>query len=271
MEESERGLRFSVPADRVKLTVAGEVEVRESDTLKAVDERQTELISLTVSPLPVIESSVSGDAAHECFAPDPRLPENFTSVQYVGEGGMSYVYSAIDTASDGMRVAVKLLKKELSRDPRIIERFNREAHHVQQLVHPNVVRVLSTGASKDGIPFIVCEYMDGGTLEDAILADGPLPAARSMKIFQQVCAAVEAAHRKMIIHRDIKPSNILLTQDEDGTEIAKLSDFGIIKTTAYGEYDPNLTGTGVILGSPAYMSPEQCKGGEIDNRSDIYS
>jgi serine/threonine protein kinase len=200
------------------------------------------------------------------------LPARFTQISLLGEGGMSRVYKATDTANGDRVVAVKLLKKELSRDQMVIERFLREGKAMQALSHKNVAQIYDAGTTDDNVPYLVLEYVDGGSLADAIQREGHLNAERTRKIVTQVCHALEAAHHHYIIHRDIKPSNILLTTDENGEELAKLVDFGIAKPSSTEPlFNTDLTRTGMILGSPAYMSPEQCKGTDVDERSDFYS
>lgn len=200
------------------------------------------------------------------------LPARFTQTSLLGEGGMSLVYKATDTAHGDRVVAVKLLKEELSRDQMVIERFLREGRAMQALSHQNIAQIYDSGTTDDNIPYLVLEYVDGGSLADAIQREGHLHAERTRKIVTQVCHALEAAHRHNIIHRDIKPSNILLTTGDNGEELIKLVDFGIAKPSSTEPlYNTDLTRTGMILGSPAYMSPEQCRGTDVDERSDFYS
>ena len=200
------------------------------------------------------------------------FPARFTQISLLGEGGMSLVYKATDTANGDRVVALKLLRKELSRDQLVVERFLREGRAMQALSHENIAQVFESGKTENNMPFIVLEYVDGGSVADAIQREGHLDPERTRNIVKQICKALETAHNRGIIHRDIKPSNILLAADENGAEVAKLVDFGIAKPPSTEPlFNTDLTGTGMILGSPAYMSPEQCKGVEVDERSDVYS
>ncbi|HEY9716188.1 MAG TPA: protein kinase [Trichormus sp.] len=200
------------------------------------------------------------------------LPARYDQLRFIGDGGMSVVYRAIDTDDGDKPVALKLLKEELNRDASVVERFEREVAAMKTLTHQNIVQIFDSGVTTTGIPYFVSEYIDGGTLEEATRREGHLPIERSRQIFVQICKALEFAHARGIVHRDIKPSNILLFHDASGSEVAKLADFGIAKPPSSEPlFNTDLTRTGMILGSPAYMSPEQCKGYSVDERSDIYS
>jgi serine/threonine protein kinase len=225
--------------------------------------------SLT-NPQPSTNSTPDVRFQVEAEATTPDLPDTLQHVRLIGEGGMSLVFRALD--SDGAPVAVKVLREELCRDPSVVERFLREAESTERLQHPNIVKVFRSGTTTKGSPYIVSEFVDGQTLEQVLRAEGALSVQRSINIFKQVCAALRAAHEKSMVHRDIKPSNIIVWVDDDGMEQAKLLDFGIAKPSGRGQFaNPDLTRTGLILGSPAYMSPEQCTGSDVDERSDIYS
>jgi serine/threonine protein kinase len=185
---------------------------------------------------------------------------------------MATVYKVRDTARGGSVVAIKILNQELARDPVVVERFNREARAAQRIAHPNLVPVYDCGTTSAGTPYLVMEFVDGTDLSEIIKSEGHLTVARSVNIFMQLCYVLRKAHETGLVHRDIKPSNILVCRDENREEVVKLTDFGIAKPPrSERAMNPALTHTGSILGSPAYMSPEQAMGESVDERSDIYS
>ncbi len=179
----------------------------------------------------------------------------------LGEGGMGAVYRAEQPAVH-RTVALKVLSANFSGDPDALDRFRREVDIIAQLEHPHILPVYDFG-EVDGSPYIVMRYMGGGSLLDR-LRDASLSQEQTLDILDQVAQALDFAHQRDIIHRDLKPANVLL--DESGN--AYLADFGLAKTMA-GSRD--LTQTGTILGTPAYMSPEQARGDRLDARSDVYS
>jgi len=185
----------------------------------------------------------------------------------IGAGGMATIYRAT-RLQIGDLVAIKVLHSELLREPQFAERFRREAQAAARLKHPNVVAIYDFGVSADGVIYLVMELIEGRNLRTIIKEDGPLPPATAAEIVRQVCAALTEAHRQHIIHRDIKPANIAVTMSEDGPRV-KVLDFGI--ASLRGGTMMTFTQTGAVLGTPAYMSPEQCLGEELDGRSDIYS
>ena len=201
----------------------------------------------------------------------------------LGRGGMATVYASFDQKL-GLPVALKVLKRELTRDKMVVKRFEREARAASNLRHPNVVEVVDWGV-EDEEAFIAMELAQGTDLLKALARQRPMKQVRAVLVLTQVCAALSAAHAKGIVHRDLKPENVLLVPDpsEPGGERAKVLDFGIAKILdvpkAGGSPDdpPSyvtktaLTRVGTIVGTPAYMSPEQCRGGEIDGRSDVYA
>lgn len=185
----------------------------------------------------------------------------------LGEGGMSVVYRA-RRIRIGDEVALKILRPEITRDIVSQSRFEREAQVAARIKHPNIVTVHDFGTA-DGYTYLVMELLAGSTLEQEVRNYYFLPIERLVSILVPVCQAVGAAHREGVVHRDLKPSNILLHRLIDGQEIVKVVDFGIVKTGRASEH--RLTQANIILGTPPYMSPEQCYGREIDHRSDIYS
>ncbi|HEY3354076.1 MAG TPA: serine/threonine-protein kinase [Polyangia bacterium] len=187
----------------------------------------------------------------------------------IGEGGMGTVYSGIQPLI-GKKVAIKVLKAELSRDPEVMERFLAEARAVNRIGHPNIVDVFSFGAFPDGAQYFVMEHLQGKSLSGYLEEVKPLPYPQAASICAQVFDALEAAHAHNIVHRDLKPDNIFLCDRPGGGFMVKLLDFGIAKFTDEGMMSGH-TRTGVPMGTPLYMSPEQCRGRDIGPQSDIYS
>ncbi len=183
----------------------------------------------------------------------------------IGAGGMGTVYRATRLLI-GDEVAIKILHKDHT-DAHSSERFRREAQAAARLKHPNAVSIYDFGISTDSLQYLVMEFVEGTSLRER-LNHGPLDFATAAEVISQVCAALDEAHRRHIIHRDIKPDNILLSSDGAGLRV-KVLDFGIAKLR--DETAGHLTQTGNVMGTPHYMSPEQCLGEELDSRADIYS
>jgi|GEM_PF-1516151 len=184
----------------------------------------------------------------------------------LGAGGMGAVYR-VTRLMIGDEVAVKILHSEQS-DPNAAARFRREAQAAARLKHANAVTIHDFGVTDDGLQYLVMELVEGESLRRIIKQRGPLTVSAAVEILNQVCSALDEAHRHNIIHRDIKPDNIIVNVVDDRLK-AKVLDFGIAKLR--DDMASNLTQTGSILGTPHYMSPEQCLGEELDCRSDIYS
>ncbi len=209
---------------------------------------------------------------------DPRLEllgqvveERYEVTENIGKGGMSVVFKARDRRLKKF-VALKVLMPHLSADPLSVQRFQQEATAASHLDHPNIVKVYNVGATESGLPFMAMDLLEGRSLSAFIKEKGRLEYTEALNIFVQLTAALTHAHEKGVIHRDLKPSNVILSHDGDEAEIAKLVDFGIAKVlTQDGHTQAKLTQTGDVFGSPHYMSPEQCLGGELDERSDVYS
>lgn len=198
--------------------------------------------------------------------------EKYDIVSLLGEGGMSKVYKARHKLMK-RTVAVKLLHESATRDETAKARFQQEAEAASALSHQNVVTVHDFGFTDSGHAFFVMDCLEGRSLEELLMDAQTLPLARIIEIFTQGCDGLEHAHRKGIIHRDIKPSNLVIIKQEDGSDLVKLVDFGIAKVltpAAEGERR-QLTQTGEVFGTPAYMSPEQCNGTQLDKRTDLYS
>lgn len=192
----------------------------------------------------------------------------------IGSGGMGAIYAA-RRIHIGDTVAVKVLRPEVVHDAQSRERFQREARAAAKLHHPNAVVVHDFGQDPDGTTYIVMELLEGRSLRQVLSDEHSIEPTRAVGIVKQACAAIEAAHRLGIIHRDIKPDNIILLDSHDGIPHVKILDFGIAKlldrTDEERETDPTLTQVGTVIGTPNYMSPEQCQGEVLDARSDVYS
>jgi eukaryotic-like serine/threonine-protein kinase len=216
------------------------------------------------------------------------LGKRFRIEKCIGRGGMATVYAARVESGDraGTAIALKVVNRELTRDPMVLKRFDREAKSASRLQHRNTVEVYEYGV--DGADaYIAMELAQGQDLLHALAAENPMRQARASLIVAQICAGLSAAHGQGIIHRDLKPENVMLVPDpsEPGGERVKVLDFGIAKivdspTNSGAESDDGppsyvtktaLTRVGTIVGTPAYMSPEQCRGGEVDARSDVYA
>jgi serine/threonine protein kinase len=199
---------------------------------------------------------------------------NFEITSLIGKGGMGEVYQAKDLKL-GRDVAIKVLPEEFAKDIERVARFQREAKLLASLNHPNIAAIHGLEES-DGVHFLVLELIEGDTLADR-LKHGAVPVEESLKLTLQIAEALEAAHEKGVIHRDLKPANIKITPDGK----AKVLDFGLAKALAHVSEDMNLsdsptlsaaaTQQGVILGTAAYMSPEQARGKSVDKRSDIWA
>jgi serine/threonine protein kinase len=189
----------------------------------------------------------------------------------ISEGGMGSVYRGTHVLMD-KTVAVKVLRPSLAADEKIVARFSREARAASRINHPHALSVTDFGEDENGVVFLVMEYLSGRTLKEIIRENGPMPLPRVVEILKQVTAALDVAHQQGVVHRDLKSDNIMLLST-NGADYAKVLDFGIAKIQeTEGEYDGGLTAPDLIIGTPQYMSPEQCsEGGDIDARSDVYS
>jgi serine/threonine-protein kinase len=218
----------------------------------------------------VCEIAEHGGLSHA--RPGSRLiAEKYRLDRLLGRGGMGAVYSGTHVELE-RPVAVKMLLPDSVSDPQALERFRREARAAARLNHPNVANTYDYGALADGEAYLIMELLDGQTLREYLNTEGSLPLKWAVEIARQVGDGIGAAHHSEIIHRDLKPSNIILTRDHRGELLAKVVDFGIARileqTTTSG--DP-LTAAGALIGTPRYMSPEQCAGHDSDARSDVYS
>ena len=187
---------------------------------------------------------------------------------WIGEGGMGAVLSGIQPLI-GKKVAIKILKTQFISNPESMKRFVAEARAVNEIGHPNIVDIFSFGQFEDGTLFFVMEYLEGETFAD-YLTHHQITYENARLFLSDVLDALEAAHAKGIVHRDLKPDNIFIIQKNPSKQFVKLLDFGVAKFTEEGLHSVSTT-TGLPLGTPVYMSPEQCNGNRVDPRSDIYS
>jgi serine/threonine protein kinase len=189
----------------------------------------------------------------------------------LGRGSTGIVWDARDTQS-GQRVAVKILHDSLVPSPPIRKRFHREAAAARALAHPHSVRVLDDGITPDGADFLVMERLEGRTLAALLEEKGPLPQLRAIRIVAQILDAAAEAHRSGIVHRDLKPGNVMLVARADGDDDVKVCDYGLAKAVETGSSGGSFsTIQGVLCGTPAYMSPEQARGEDLDGRTDLYA
>lgn len=193
--------------------------------------------------------------------------DRYELLDEIGAGGLSTVYMAKDLMLR-RKVAIKLLKPQSS--AQYIIRLQREAQAICQLKHPNIIQVFDFFMADGNVPVLAMELIKGESLEELLKREGAIELPLACDIFLQICSAMEYAHNRQIMHRDLKPGNVLLRTTDDGGKLeVKIIDFGIAKQMNVEE--GSLTGSGVVLGTPSYLSPEQAKGEAIDNRSDIYS
>jgi serine/threonine protein kinase len=196
------------------------------------------------------------------------IADRYLVLARIGEGGMGRVYLA-EHVKMTRQCAIKVMNPSLVTDPDSLQRFAREASNAARILHPNVAAVFDYGEA-DKIVYLVMEYVDGESLSTVIARDGPLDPRRAIEIARQVADGLSAAHELGIVHRDLKPDNVILAHTRGGKEIAKVVDFGIAKAIAEAPQDA-LTRSGLVIGTPEYMSPEQLLGDPVDERADIYS
>ena len=187
----------------------------------------------------------------------------------IGEGGMGVVYVAEHVEIE-KKVALKVLRDDFSKRPEVVERFRQEARSASKIGHPHIVDVIDFGQLDDGGVFFAMEFLDGCGLNE-ICRGEPVPLVRAVTIIEQIARALKAAHEKGIVHRDLKPENVFLVQRDERKDFVKILDFGIAKISDRDNEGKRLTKTGMIFGTPEYMSPEQAAGKELDHRVDVYA
>jgi serine/threonine protein kinase len=201
---------------------------------------------------------------------------NYLVTQKLGEGGMGSVYLA-EHPSIGKKVALKVLHSEFSSNHDVANRFFQEAKAVNDIGHPNIVDIvdfgmIQAGSGREQLVYFIMEYLAGHTLSQVIHTESPMPPERALMIALQVADALSASHKCGIVHRDLKPDNIILVQRGRERDFVKLLDFGIAKLTGGNAAGSHRTRAGIVMGTPAYMSPEQCEGRDsVDHRTDVYA
>lgn len=198
------------------------------------------------------------------------LGERYRLLTVIGEGGMGTVYLAEHTAI-GKKLAIKVLAAEFAEDETYRRRFLREAQAISQISHENVIDVTDFGVTPQGSLYLVMELLEGSGLADVLRNEGALPWPRAKTLLLQICAGLQAAHDRGILHRDIKPENCFLTQRGTG-DFVKVLDFGLAKILGAPQgLEVSLTGTGRVIGTAEYMSPEHIRGETLDVRSEVYA
>jgi eukaryotic-like serine/threonine-protein kinase len=222
---------------------------------------------------PLEETAPQGIALPEAGG-DPyvgsTIADRYRVISKLGEGGMGVVYLAEHVFIE-KRVALKVLSEDFARKADLVARFMQEAKAASKIGHENIVDITDFGETASGSVFFAMEFLDGMDLAGHIKGGGAMPFARAKQIMNQICRALGAAHNKGIIHRDMKPENVYLVTREGRADFVKVLDFGIAKMSALDEGGSRLTRTGMIFGTPEYMSPEQAKGDKPDHRVDIYA
>ena len=198
------------------------------------------------------------------------IADRFEIKEEIGKGGFSTVYLA-NQISLNREVAIKILHSDFANNPIKTRRFQNEAEAISCLSHPNIAGVHDYGVLPEGQPYLVMEYARGKTISELVKEKGLFHSQTAVPLFIQACDGMAQAHSKGLVHRDIKPSNIILVEGDDGNLIVKILDFGLAKMITGDDDVEDLTRTGEVLGTPAYMSPEQCRGEMVDKRTDIYS
>jgi serine/threonine-protein kinase len=196
------------------------------------------------------------------------IADRYLILARLGEGGMGRVYAA-EHVKMNRQCAIKVMNPSLMNDGESATRFAREASNAARILHPNVAAVFDFGES-DKTVYLVMEYVDGEPLSELLAREGALAPRRAIDIARQIADGLSAAHELGLIHRDLKPDNVIVTRKRDGREIAKVVDFGIAKAVSDSPQDA-LTRSGLVIGTPEFMSPEQLLGDPVDARTDIYS
>ncbi|MFW6053728.1 MAG: serine/threonine-protein kinase, partial [Persicimonas sp.] len=220
---------------------------------------------------PTITADTAGDADATKRLSGQLLSGRYQVRECLGEGAMGAVYRAEHTLMK-KTVALKVMRPQIGERDELVERFRREAQAAANIEHPNVCSASDFGETDDGMLFLVMEYLEGRTLEEAIEEQGRLGVDRTVRLALQACAALSRAHELGVVHRDLKPENIMLVERDDDEDFVKILDFGVAHVRLTDDHqEEQLTKAGTVWGTPAYMSPEQATGTEIDGRSDLYS
>ncbi len=214
---------------------------------------------------------VTADAATTRALTGAVLSRRWRLLQKVGDGGMGEVYAA-EPVDGGGRVAIKVLRPEFLGEATVLSRFLEEGGLATRLIHPNIARMLECATAEDGSPYLVMELLEGVPLGAYMQNGARIPIAQAVPILQGILAGLAAAHAQGVVHRDLKPDNVFLTRGAGGTFVVKVLDFGIAKVMDAAGGMGSRTRTGMLLGTPAYMSPEQVKSPrDVDARADLWS
>ena len=230
-------------------------------------------LDFRVCPRDAVDLEEAQDAEDDPYV-GTVVGDVYRIVGRVGEGGMGRVYEARHVRLTGRRFAVKIMHRAHLRNAELVRRFRREAETAHAAAHPNVVQVFDVADTPDGVPFIVTELLEGEDLADCLEREGKLGLDETIHIVRAVCAALCSAHAQGVVHRDLKPDNVFLLDRErmglpPGPPLVKLIDFGIARVEE--THEANRTRTGVIMGTPAFMAPEQARGERVDLRADVYA
>ena len=213
----------------------------------------------------------TADAAAARALTGAVLSRRWRLLQKVGDGGMGEVYAA-EPVDGGARVAIKVLRPEFLGEATVLSRFLEEGSLATRLIHPNIARMLECATAEDGSPYLVMELLEGVPLGAYMQNGARIPLAQAVPILQGILAGLAAAHAQGVVHRDLKPDNVFLTRGPGGTFVVKVLDFGIAKVMDAAGGMGSRTRTGMLLGTPAYMSPEQVKSArDVDARADLWS
>jgi serine/threonine-protein kinase len=196
-----------------------------------------------------------------------RVADRYRLDERLAAGGMGVVYKGLDLKTT-RPVAVKFVHEAFAALPQLVKRFQREVQAMSRVSHPNLVNIIDSGAQA-GVPYLVMDFHEGPTLSD-LVDKGAIDPARAIDLARQILAGVSHAHQSGVVHRDLKPDNIMIV-DEDGQDVVKILDFGLAKMLSEEAGGTQLTNTGFALGTPGYMSPEQARGGDTDERTDVYA
>jgi serine/threonine protein kinase len=225
-----------------------------------------------------------GDEANFCtrdgtrlVVPTPAAPDlvgltlddRYEIQRKLGEGGMGLVYLATDKTNQET-VAIKVLTRGLGRDPKALVRLRREAAYGMRLAHPNICHIIRLGQTDAGATYIVMPYVEGEVLVERTHRLGQIPLDETVQLVNDIAAGLQAAHDNGIVHRDLKPENVMVRSGNGGVH-AVVMDFGLAKAHTAGKELEKLTATGIVLGTPEFMSPEQLRGKALDRRSDVYA
>jgi eukaryotic-like serine/threonine-protein kinase len=221
------------------------------------------------TPKPASNTAQPADGTPSSMA-GRMLDERYRIERKVGEGGMSFVYLAHDIKTNE-RVAIKILSPALAADRNSLKRLRREASLAGRLAHRNICHIIRLGETGTGMVYVVMPFVEGELLCDRTHRLGHIPLREAVPFVRDIAAGLQVAHQLRIIHRDLKPENVMLCRDPGGTERAVVMDFGLAKDRRAGADAEKLTATGIVLGTPEFMSPEQLRGRPLDPRSDIYS